>query len=169
MKEGANVVELGVPPLENSWLRPWRTGAGWATVMANEALDWLRACTGEEGERGEGEDEKMADFGRPTPLEPGEAEAFRANGLLRTDMASVSRQSSALGTNHGGEMGVVFGVGGVAVCLRPDCQSIPRPSQADMKSNKKPKHAKGNATQEAVRPDRQPMSIFLRDWKEKKG
>lgn len=60
------------------------------------------------GERGEGEDENMADFGLPIPLEPGEEEAFRANGLLRTDMAWFSRQSSALGTNHEREIGDVI-------------------------------------------------------------
>lgn len=85
--------------------------------MANEVLDWLRMCPGEEGEgeRGEGEAENMAGLGLPTPPEAGEAEAFRANGLLRTDMAWFSRHS-ALGTNHGREMGDNLG-DVVGVCL----------------------------------------------------
>lgn len=153
MKEGANVVELGVPPLENSGLRPCRAGAGWATVMASEVLDWLRACTGEEGEgeRGEGEAENMADFGLPTPLEPGEAEAFRANGLLRTDMTRFSRQSSAPGPNHGMVMGDAFGdvVGGSLLATLLSINSLVVSSRHQ--TRQKSKHAKDNATQEVVK------------------
>lgn len=50
----------------------------------NEVVDCVLACKGGVG-AGDSEvgEEKMADLGRPVPLEDGEAGVFLQNGLLR--------------------------------------------------------------------------------------
>ncbi len=65
-------------------------------------------------ERGDGEVEKMLDFGRPVPLGPGEGEAFLENGLLRTDM---SRWHSELSNWDDGRHGMLAAVESVLLFL----------------------------------------------------
>jgi hypothetical protein len=107
-----------VADLDRSRLWLWRADPGCAKPVASEAWDWLLVCNGggEAAERGDADAENSVDFGRPMALGPGEGEAFLANGLLRTDMASC--QSSATERNHG-----MLQVSGWNCCCDPTQQS----------------------------------------------
>jgi len=83
MKDGANVLEDGVPSLDLS--RPCRgTLPVWARAPPSEACDWVRAWdvgvdVADNGEPGV----KATDFGLPAEAGAGETDAFLENGLLR--------------------------------------------------------------------------------------
>jgi len=83
MKDGAKVLELGVPSLDLSrvcrGMLPFGTNA-----PPNDATDWARVCEGGVTTCCNGEGElKVTDFGRLEVVVPGDIDPFLENGLFR--------------------------------------------------------------------------------------
>lgn len=100
MKEGANVVDVGVPlfeslrslvcVLENSRL-----------IAETDPFDCVRLCPNDETMPGVDDGEvKMADLGRGLVLVAGEAEAVLAKGLLRRCAVPLALKDIAKGLHE---------------------------------------------------------------------
>jgi hypothetical protein len=88
MKEGANVLDCGVSPLDN--LRTWPFLISLLPGLSVGPKDCPRTCTGavgvEEAEGGDIGEGKSADFGLPLlgGLDDGDGDDCLMNGLFRT-------------------------------------------------------------------------------------
>jgi hypothetical protein len=86
IKDGAKVFDDGVPPREfaRTWRDTFKVDGASATVA--DPCERFLACDGGVDTLDNGVDgERTCDFGLHVMLWPGEGEAFRENGLLRTE------------------------------------------------------------------------------------